>query len=128
MVNTAFKKLKVGESNLLDNKGKSKNLPRTNDGKTESAIEHIDMFPRMKSHYVRSQSKREYLKEGLNLTRMYSLYVEWAKENNKEVASKHHFCDIFNSKFNLRFFRPKKDQCDQCEGYKNANGIHKNRC
>ena len=84
MVNTAFKKLKVGESNLLDKRGKSKNRPRANDGKTESAIEHIDMFPRMESHYVRSESKREYLEEGLNLTRMYSLYVEWAKENKKK--------------------------------------------
>ena len=51
---------------------------------------------------------------------MYRLYVEWAKKNDKEIASKHHYTDIFNNKFNIGFFKQKKDQCDKCEGYENA--------
>ena len=73
----------------------------------------------MESHYIRSDSQREYLEEGLSISSMYELYVKWAKKNQKEVASKH-YTDVFNTKFNLGFFGPKKDQCDLCEGYKNS--------
>ena len=36
------------------------------------------------------------------------------------MTSKHYYFDIFNTRFNIAFFKPKKDQCDCCEGYKNA--------
>lgn len=41
-------------------------------------------------------------------------------ENSKPTATKHHYYDIFNTKFNIGFFKPKKDQCDICENYKNT--------
>ena len=127
MINTAFNKLKKGSSQLVDKRGTSKIRPRTNEAKTQSVMEHINLFPRMESHYVRSDSQREYLEEGLSISSMYGLYVKWAKENQKEVASKHHYTDLFNTKFNLGFFRPKKDQCDLCEGYKNSTDEKKTR-
>ena len=36
------------------------------------------------------------------------------------MASKHHYYDTFNTKFNISFFHPKKDQCDKCVCYANA--------
>ena len=60
----------------------------------KARMNNIKMFPRTESHYVRSNSKREYLEEGLNLTRMHLFYVQWANENKKDVASKHHYSDI----------------------------------
>lgn len=47
MVYTALKKLKNGSSDLVDKRGKSKNRPRTNEAKTQSAIDLINIFPRV---------------------------------------------------------------------------------
>ena len=81
----------------------------------------------MESHYILSDFQREYLEEGLRISSMYGLYVKWAKEYHKEVASKHHYTDVFITKFSLGFFRPKKDQCDLCEGFKNSTDKNKTR-
>ena len=51
---------------------------------------------------------------------MYRLYTDWARLNDKFTATKHYYCDIFNTRFNISFFKPKKDQCNQCEIYKNT--------
>lgn len=37
---------------------------------------HIDMFPRIESHYCRKDSKKIYLESGLNIARLYKLYKE----------------------------------------------------
>lgn len=42
--------------------------------------EHINSFPRMPSHYCRSNTKKEYLEAELTLARMYNLYVEKCQE------------------------------------------------
>ena len=88
--------------------------------KTDSVKEHINMFAKVESHYTRENSKREYLDEKLSISEMYRLYIIWARKNGKMIATKHHYNDIFNTQFNLSFFKPKKDQCNLCEGYENA--------
>ena len=37
------------------------------------------------------------------------------------------YTDIFNNEFNLSFFKPKKDLCDECETYKLASLEEKNK-
>lgn len=37
------------------------------------------------------------------------------------------YTDIFNNKFNLSFFKPKKDICDECEAYQLASEEEKSR-
>lgn len=126
MVTTVLGKLRKGEQCLTDKRGKFKNQPNTlNEEKTASVKEHINLFPRVPSHYTRKDSSREYLEENLSLSIMYNLYTEWAKENDKNVATKHYYSDIFNNNFNIGFFKPKKDQCDVCEGYTNATNEDK---
>lgn len=126
MVETAFKKIRTGESNLIDKRGTSEKRPRAvEEDKTESVKEHINSFPSVESHYVRKDSNRKYLEESLSLSRMFKMYVVWTMENNKPIATKHHYYDIFNTQFNIGFFKPKKDQCDICEGYKNATDKEK---
>ena len=121
MIDTALIKVRKGEHTLIDKKGKSTKRPNmVAESKTASLIEHINLFPRMPSHYTRKDSSREYLEETLSISNMYSLYIEWAKENDKNIATKHHYTDIFNNQFNIEFFKPKKDCCDKCEGYENA--------
>ena len=50
VITTAFKKIRNGQSNLTDNRGKSKTRPRAvSEIDTASVIEHINMFPRVES-------------------------------------------------------------------------------
>lgn len=59
---------------------------------------------------------------------MYELYVEMMKESEKteiNIATKHHYYDTFNTKFNISFHKPKKDLCDLCECYKNVSETEK---
>lgn len=128
MIETAIKKIKSGDSNSIDKRGQSKVKPRAiEEEKTTSVIEHINMFARVESHYIRKDSSREYLEESLSLSKMYIMYLNWMKEIDKPAATKHHYCDIFNSQFNIGVFKPKKDLCDKCEGYKNSKGLEKEK-
>ena len=79
------------------------------------------MFDRVESHYLRKDTKREYLEQTLSISAMYRLYLIWAKKNGKKTATFHHYSDVFKTQFNIGFFKPKKDQCDLCEGYTNAD-------
>ncbi|KAL7304362.1 hypothetical protein TKK_0003162 [Trichogramma kaykai] len=88
VVNTVMNKLKNGEVDLIDKRGKNektaKKIPLTT---TENVIEYINSFIRVESHNSRKDSNREYLEEDLSITAMYRLYKEWAQENGKTVAS-----------------------------------------
>lgn len=120
VVDTALKKIRGDVSEIKDMRGSSKSNRKIPRAVTDSVIEHINMFQRIESHYARNDSKREYLDANLSLSQMHRLYTEWKKENNKQKASKHHYSDIFSTEFNIAFFKPKKDQCDVCEKFKNS--------
>lgn len=87
---------------------------QTSTMKIEEVMNHIKSFPVQESHYCRATTKRQYLDPRLSITKMYSLYVELHKEPVKENI----YRKIFNEKFNLSFYRPKKDTCDICCEYK----------
>lgn len=53
------------------------------------------------------------------------MYLDWAKKEGKKICTKHHYRDTFNNKFNVGFFKPKKDQCGKCLGYENATAEKK---
>lgn len=117
-VNTAMKKLRLGAPTLKDQRGSGTRRPRAIDTQiTDNVIQHINMFPRVESHYIRKDSSREYLA----ITGMYRLYKLWATESGLKQATFHHYADTFNTKFNIGFFKPKKDQCDLCEAYENGD-------
>ena len=106
MVRTALKKIRDGQINPTDLRGKSK--PGTKAIKkeiTDSAVEHINLFPRVESHYTRNDSQREYLEETLSMSKMYKMYVVWGKENNKplpnEGDSVHANIEKYSSKRNI---------------------------
>jgi hypothetical protein len=107
---------------LSDKRGRNSQPPRTLDPNVrKSVIEHINLFPRVESHYVRKDSQREYLEDGLSIPRMHKLYVEWSKEKYTKLATERQYRDFFNTEFNIGFFKPKKDQCDICVEYKNSS-------
>ena len=72
--------------------------------------DHIKSFPNVESHYCRKYSKKFYLlEEGLSVTKMYRLFLE-AKGYTSVNVSRQMYSKIFNTKNNLAFFKPKKDQ------------------
>ncbi|CAH0555186.1 unnamed protein product [Brassicogethes aeneus] len=60
----------------------------------KSIRDHINLFPRVPSHYCRENTSKEYLEDGLSIAKMYRLYRDWCSEK----------------KLNL----PKKDRCETC--------------
>ena len=88
--------------------------------------DHINSFPRIASHYCRSNTKREYLESSLNLSKMYKLYRNKSiNAGFKEFASQWKYDDAFSKEFNIGFHKPKKDLCDRCEKWKtlSAGGL-----
>lgn len=79
--------------------------------KIYSVKEHVNLFPRIPSHYCRKRSKREYLESGLSVAKMAKLYAEWAVEKGlprSSIANQRQYRDILNSNFNIGFYMPKK--------------------
>lgn len=114
------------ESVIEDRRGKHLIRPnRMKEATAQGVIDHIKQFPVVDSHYTRKESDRLYLNETLNLSKMYRLYKEWYGEqpdnDPTNLASKSQYEKIFNTKFNYSFFKPKKDLCDTCFIYENAD-------
>lgn len=78
--------------------------------------EHINSFPRMPSHYCRSNTKKEYIEPKLTLSRMYNLYVEKCQEESVVPAKSHLYRKIFNTEFNLDFHALKERQVQYLYG------------
>jgi len=76
-------------------------------------MEHIMSFQVVESHYVRRESKYEYLPTELNISVMYRMYKEWAATKNYLIESYDFYYRVFHEKFNIKFQKPKKDVCDQ---------------
>ncbi|KAF0747810.1 Uncharacterized protein FWK35_00027098 [Aphis craccivora] len=95
----------VGSENGMfiknDDRGKT---PATNKTPSDVIYEiksHIEKFPTIESHYCRATTKRKYLDPTLSIAKMYELYLQDCKSRELD-----------------NFYKPKKDQCLQCETYK----------
>lgn len=58
---------------------------------------------------------------------MHRHYSAERSAANRLVAIYDTYSQICNTEFNMGFFLPKKDQCDQSEAYKNATGEEKTK-
>ena len=92
---------------------------------TKQSIEnHINLFPRVESHYCRSISCKQYFDGSLNLKKLYDLYLTYCTQYKILPAKECMYRSIFNTKFNIEFQKPKKDLCDTCYQFciiENAN-------
>lgn len=87
----------------------------------EGVKKFISAIPRVESHYLRAQTSREYIQCDKSLADLYRDYKNKFIEENLPFASASTFNRIFNKDFNISFHTPKKDQCDLCETFKNAD-------
>lgn len=76
---------------------------------------HIDSFPKVESHYCRSDTRKQYLESTLSISQMYNLFKEKYPDS---VIKDSMYRRIFVTEYNLDFHVPKKDRCDLCEEYK----------
>ena len=102
----------------LDKRGKHENHVNKSVAE-EAVVAHISKFKTVDSHYVRQTAKAQYLPEELNVKEMHRMYVE---DHNGvgNVENYKFYHSIFKQRFNLKFQRNKKDQCDKCEGFRNT--------
>lgn len=128
-INTVTLKMGKGAKVSPDKRGSHRNRSTKMLDATKSRVaEHINLFQRKEAHYVRKDSKREYLCEEIkSVHAMHSLYLEWIKNNypSEKVVTERQYRDIFNSNFNIGFFIPKKDQCDSCTSWSIASDNEK---
>jgi len=101
-VHTAIVKKLSGD--LRDKCGKHNNRRKVPDERLQKVIQHINAFPRYKSHYTRATNSKEFLNPELSVAKMYSLY----KETENEPVSMSLYRNIFYKHFNLKFKAVKK--------------------
>lgn len=82
--------------------------------------DHIESIPKVESHYLRANTSRLFIDGGLTIAELHRNYKEVQNQNNKPAVNYDAYQRIFNHDFNIGFFRPKKDLCDQCVAYENA--------
>jgi hypothetical protein len=124
VIYTAIEKLMKVDEGLKDKRGKHDNRLNKMNIMTETIKTHIELFPKVPSHYTRAASHREYLPENLNISKMYRFYTDWFMQQNYTdvvMATKWQNETIFNSQYNYSFFKPKKDQYLSCSTYEQSD-------
>ena len=107
---------KRDEHNVLEDDRRGKHSPSVKRPQCnrEFTIEHINSFPRIPFHYIRKDTKKEYL--DLISPKSMTFYLQKCKEENVS-AEKIFYRNIFHNNFNLLFHTPSKDRCDKCYMY-----------
>lgn len=82
--------------------------------------EHINSIPRIESHYCRASTSREYVEGGLSIAQLHRDYVTKCRTENVAHADYQIYYNIFTKEYNISFWSPKKDQCEDCAAYNNA--------
>lgn len=102
-------------------RGKHGKQPTIDPEIKNSVRKFIEAIPRIESHYLRAQTTREFIESGKCLADLYRDYKEERQKENLPLANAGMFNRIFRGEYNISFYIPKKDQCDLCESFKNAD-------
>lgn len=119
-VNVALSKKLCGGIVSEDKRGKKIPPNKIDDRVRDSVRTHICKFPIVESHYSRERSRKKYLGNDLNLTRMFELYKQECVVNKipeELIAKKWLYEQIFNTEFNYGFKVPSNDTCDVCDEF-----------
>lgn len=90
-------------------------------------LDFINTIPRIESHYLKAQTTRKFINSDKFVADLYRDYKSTRENNGLPSATVLIFNRILNTDFNISFFVPKKNQCDVCECYKNANDEEKRK-
>lgn len=111
-------KILNGEMDISDKRGGARRQI-SNIEWTEKIMEHIKSFPTVESHYARAKTPNKlFLSPDLNVSRMYRAFLEKHCSEyppNRPPVTRQWYNEIFLSKFNLCFARPRVDTCSTCD-------------
>ncbi|KAK7600988.1 hypothetical protein V9T40_008429 [Parthenolecanium corni] len=128
VIQTVLAKKSISPSCLrTDFRGKHKNQTRIPDEVKQGVRDHIDSIPRIESHYLRAQTAREFIDGGRSISDIHRDYLEDCRKADQPSANFQMYSKIFNEEYNLGFFVPKKDQCELCVAFENAEGDEKEK-
>ena len=86
--------------------------------KRKSAVEFLDMIPKVDSHYCRKQTTRVYVEPVFrSKTHLYTVYVNDCKEKELPYLRRTNFLAVLGE-LKISIYKPKKDQCDVCIAHK----------
>ncbi|CAK1592965.1 unnamed protein product [Parnassius mnemosyne] len=105
---------------FTDKRGNHGKHCKLTDEEIQSVHDHINSIPRTESHYLRANTTREYIDGSLTIAELHRSYQRLRQEAGRPAVNYDAYHRIFNTDFNLGLFAPRKDQCDECEAYKNA--------
>ncbi|XP_030752349.1 uncharacterized protein LOC115889030 [Sitophilus oryzae] len=117
-VDTAIKKKKEGGIVTPDKRGRHPSINKIPEEVRQNVRNHISKFPTYESHYSRERTKKKYLGNHLNISRMYGLYLEECTERGfgpESIAKEWLYSEIFNYEYNYSFKSPDNDTCDLCD-------------
>ena len=88
------------------------------DEDTNEVLKHLDSFVKVPAHYVRKDSKKIYIEDNTNFSKlsippMHRLYEQECIKNEKKPVGVETYRKIFKS-LNYKIHKPKKDQCKIC--------------
>ena len=118
VVQCAMKRNKVGTFASSDQRGSQAPANKTPDASVDFVRKHIESFPVMDPHYTRKDTNRKFLGTELNITKMYRLYKEKCQTSKMKPVGAAKYRKIFCEEYNYSFHTPKKDQCRQCNLYR----------
>lgn len=88
----------------MDQRGRHEPKNKTPDAVINVIKQHIESFPKYKSHYSRQDNpNKKYLSPELSISTMYSLYKEKMEKDAVDPASMWVYRKVFNESFNLSF-------------------------
>ena len=103
------KPVRIVEGRKVDGRGKHMKHCISAD-KFMEVRNHIESFPTVNSHYCRAKTNKQYVESHLNQLKMYDLYVENCRKENKDPISLSYYRNVFNTDFNTGFHMPKSDR------------------
>ncbi|CAH4030480.1 unnamed protein product [Pieris brassicae] len=120
-IRTVVKKNSERLGLMQENRGKHGNQFQLEASLKDGVKAHINSIPRIESHYCRAHTKCEYIEGNMSIAALHRLYVVKCKEENKPHVLYKIYYNIFMEDFNISFWQPKKDQCEDCTAYLNAD-------
>lgn len=119
---TAFQSISAVSNQFVgsDKRGHKEPPNKTSEEWIKKIEAHIESFPVAESHFCRKDTKKKYLDETLSINKMYELFREKYKGEDK-LPKDNVYRKIFCTKYNLSFFHCSKDRCLICMNYENAN-------
>lgn len=120
-IRTVIEKIKKCGTMEMDRRGKHNAYPSLDPAIKDGIRRHIDTIPKIESHYCRADTKRVYIDGGKTVKDLHRDYVSECDARGLPSANYLMYYLVFTNEYNISFFQPKKDQCEDCTSYSNAS-------